>query len=238
MPMCAMIEKKRTSENERGTPRLHMRLEAPGSVEGSGSALVVIHNLSATGMLIETASDLAIGQRIMVALPEAPDCAATVVWRSEALAGCRFDRPLSHAMLSAAQLRNPLPGDFDPEDATGALEYTGSGLLLAERLHRLRRDHGLSRAALSERTGLSRPSIWAWETGKTVPRKSSIIALAQAFGITAREIVTGGLEAGACENPEARGTAEQIQCLVDDSKQRIAAFAGVEIASVKITIEF
>ena len=197
MPMCAMIEKKRTSENERGTPRLHMRLGAPGSVEGSGSALVVIHNLSATGMLIETASDLAIGQRIMVALPEAPDCAATVVWRSEALAGCRFDRPLSHAMLSAAQLRNPLPGDFDPEDATGA-----------------------------------------WETGKTVPRKSSIIALAQAFGITAREIVTGGLEAGACENPEARGTAEQIQCLVDDSKQRIAALAGVEIASVKITIEF
>ena len=239
MPIHAMIEKQGTAGSARGAPRMHLRFEAPGSVDGSQGTVVVIHNLSATGMLIETASDLAIGQRITVALPEAPDCAATIVWRSEMLAGCRFDQPLSRAMLSAAQLRNSLPTDFDPAAATGdAAENTGSALFLSDRLHRLRRERGLSRAALSARTGLSRPSIWAWETGKTIPRKSSIVALAQAFGISAREIVTGGLEPVVNESPEIRGTAEQIQSLIDDSKQRIAALAGVEAASVKIIIEF
>ncbi len=70
MPIHAMIEKQGTVGSARGAPRMHLRFEAPGSVDGSQGTVVVIHNLSATGMLIETASDLAIGQRITVALPE------------------------------------------------------------------------------------------------------------------------------------------------------------------------
>src|SRR3546814_4810890 len=98
------------ADGARGAARMHMRLETSGSLGGHQGSTVVIHNLSATGMLIETSSDLDIGQRIAVTLPEAPDCTATIVWRSEALAGCRFDRPLARAALSAAQLRNPQIG--------------------------------------------------------------------------------------------------------------------------------
>ena len=115
MPIHAMIEQEKdAADGARGAARMHMRLETSGSLDGDEGATVIIHNLSATGMLIETTSDLEIGQRIAVSLPETPDCTATIVWRSEALAGCRFDRPISRAALSAAQLRNPLPQDVDP----------------------------------------------------------------------------------------------------------------------------
>lgn len=229
MPIHAMIEQEQTAESSRGAPRMHMRFEAAGSLDGSAGTVVVIHNLSATGMLIETASDLAIGQRLTVALPEAPDCAATIVWRSEALAGCRFDRPLSRAALSAAQLRNPLPGDVDPARAPDGDE------MLAQRLLRLRKERGLSRAALSDRTGFSRPSIWAWESGKTVPRRSNLPVLAEALGISERELLAGDASARA-EGSSA--TADQIRAMVETSKEEIAALAGVEPANIKIAIEY
>lgn len=232
MPIHATIEPRDNIGSQRGTARMRMRIEAPGSLGIGQGTTVVIHNLSATGMLIETTSDLTIGQQIMVALPEAPDLAATIVWRSEALAGCRFDHPLSRAALSAAQLRNPLPADVDPAVTADP------GELLPQRLHRLRKERGLSRAALSARTGLSKPSIWAWETGKTIPRRNSLVALADAFGISERELVIGGFAASVSEGPVVAGSAEQIQSLVDESKERIAALAGVRATNVKILIEF
>ena len=185
MPIHAMIDQEQGADGARGAARMHMRLETSGSLGGHQGSTVVIHNLSATGMLIETSSDLDIGQRIAVTLPEAPDCTATIVWRSEALAGCRFDRPLARAALSAAQLRNPLPQDVDPAGVAADSE------MLAERLLRLRQERGLSRVELSNRTGFSKPSIWAWESGKTMPRRSNLIALAEVFGLSERELLAG-----------------------------------------------
>ncbi|OWQ95323.1 helix-turn-helix domain-containing protein [Sphingopyxis witflariensis] len=231
MPIHATIEHQKTSEGQRGAARVRVRIEAQGSLDGGEGAAVVIHNLSATGMLIETTSELTIGQRIMVALPEAPDLAAAVVWRSEALAGCRFDQPLSRAVLSAAQLRNPLPTDVDPAGEADAYE------MLPQRLHRLRQERGLSRAALSMRTGLSTPSIWAWETGKTVPRRSNLLALAEAFGISERELVIGDPVAHASDDAVSGDRVEQIRKLVDASREQIATLAGVMPANVKIAIE-
>ncbi len=236
MPIHATIEQQEISVGQRGAARMRMRLEAPGSLTGSldrgAGTTVVIHNLSATGMLVETGSELAVGQRIMVALPEAPDVAATVVWRSEALAGCRFDQPLSRATLSAAQLRNPLPTDVDPAREVDQHE------MLPQRLLRLRQERGLSRAALSAQTGLSKPSIWAWEIGKTVPRRSNLLALAEAFGVSERELMIGDVGASGGGDADPANRIEQIRDLVETSKEQIAALAGVKPANVKIAIEF
>lgn len=231
MPINATIEEQEISGSRRGAARMRMRLETPGSLDRGEGATVVIHNLSATGMLVETASDLAVGQRIVVALPEARDVAATVVWRSEALAGCRFDQPLSRATLSAAQLRNPLPDDVDPAHEADGPE------MLPQRLLRLRRERGLSRAALAAQTGLSKPSIWAWEVGKTVPRRSNLLVLAEAFGVSEHALVVGdAAPVGDAADPVS--WAGEIRDLVETSKERIAAVAGVHPANVKIAIEF
>ena len=205
MPIHAMIEQEKGADGARAATRVHMRLETSGSLGGRQGSTVLIHNLSATGMLIETASDLDIGQRIAVTLPEAPDCTATIVWRSEALAGCRFDRPLSRAALSAARLRNPLPQDVDPASLAENDE------MLADRLRRLRQERGLSRVELSNRTGFSKPSIWAWE----------------------RELL-----AGEPASADAPGAAKRLHALIETSREEIAMLAGVEPGKVRITIEY
>src|SRR3546814_13145493 len=103
-------------------------------------------------------------------------------WSSDVCSSDLFDRPLARAALSAAQLRNPLPQDVDPAGVAADSE------MLAERLRRLRQERGLSRVELSNRTGFSKPSIWAWESGRTLPRRSNLIALADAFGISERQM--------------------------------------------------
>ncbi len=232
MSIHATLEVQKKGGSQRGAARMRMRIEAAGSLGSGEGTTVVIHNLSATGMLIETMSELAIGQRLTVVLPEAPDLAAIIVWRSGALAGCRFAQPLSRATLSAAQLRNPLPAEVDPAIHVAPDET------LPQRLRRLREERGLSRAALSERVGASTPSVWAWETGKTIPRRNNLIVLADAFGVSEQELITGDVALSGAAGADAPGKAGQIQSLIDSSKTRIAAVAGVNANQVKISIEF
>src|SRR5690606_5183042 len=109
----------------------------------------------------------------------------SIIWTSDNLYGCKFAQPLSRAALSAAKLRNSLIAEPDVRDgANGAAE----AMSLPQRLRHLREQKGLSLAALSRRSGISKPSIWAWEAGKPMPRPRSIQALAGALGMTAAEV--------------------------------------------------
>ncbi|HVM38761.1 MAG TPA: PilZ domain-containing protein [Sphingomicrobium sp.] len=91
----------------RGAPRLLLSLGA--SLRPCLSE-VTIHNLSVTGLLLETSADLKIGETIQVQLPEMDPAAATVVWRDGSSYGCQFERPMRRAGLSAALLRSEPPG--------------------------------------------------------------------------------------------------------------------------------
>src|SRR3546814_12490932 len=87
--------------------------------------------------------------------------------------------------------------------------------MLAERLRRLRQERGLSRVELSNRTGFSKPSIWAWESGRTMPRRSNLIALADAFGISERELF-----AGEPALADGSATAKRLHTLIETSRER------------------
>ena len=113
----------------RYTHRHSLSLVAQASTKGN-LARVVIHNLSSTGLLIESTLELALDDEIEVELPQAQTERARVVWRSEGFYGCQFTSPVSEATISAARLRSiPLQqrhtaphdqfqGDDQPE-ATG-----------------------------------------------------------------------------------------------------------------------
>jgi hypothetical protein len=90
---------------ERSHVRHHLRLPVQGAAIAGNRAL--LHNLSETGLLIETFDDLAVGEGIQVDLPEAGGRSAKVVWRSDRLFGCQFEQPIAHAAISAARLRSP-----------------------------------------------------------------------------------------------------------------------------------
>jgi hypothetical protein len=93
------------SRNRRSSPRRQLSLGAV--LPGTGDE-AVIHDLSTTGILIETKADLATFEQLQLELPEAGTVVATVVWNSGHYFGCEFHKPISRAAISAALLRNPV----------------------------------------------------------------------------------------------------------------------------------
>ena len=88
--------------DRRNWPRYELRLGSSLQVSGEN---VTIHNLSSTGMLIETQARLCSFDNLEVDLPVAGVTRASVVWSSGRFYGCKFKQPLSKSMISAALLR-------------------------------------------------------------------------------------------------------------------------------------
>lgn len=198
--------------DRRDNGRRTLRLGVTGAFAGGGGA-VTVHNISSTGLLIETAIPLAEGETFAVDLPEAGEQNAEVVWASAPMFGCRFRIPLSPAALSAAQLRSE-PGRAG--DASAGSDEFGA------RLHRLRRERGLSLGDIAARLGVSKPTVWAWEHGKSRPVERRLAALADALGVT-----PAGLE------PASAGPNEELE----RSRRRIAEAYGIAPSRVRIMIE-
>ena len=78
-----------------------------GSVLPETGDEVVIHDLSATGILIETGADLATFEQLHLDLPEVGPTVATVIWNSGHYFGCEFHQPIPQAAISAALLQSP-----------------------------------------------------------------------------------------------------------------------------------
>ena len=81
--------------------------------------MVIINDISNTGLLLETTALLTERQALDVDLPEVGIVQANVVWRSSRFVGCRFASPVSQAAVSAALLRNPIarPEEMSEERA-------------------------------------------------------------------------------------------------------------------------
>ncbi len=94
-----------TAEGRRAVRRA-LRLEVE-AISSTDAASTLIRNLSEQGLLIETTSDLAIGETIQVHLPQAGPCDARIVWAAGSLFGCEFLQPVSKAAVSAALLLAP-----------------------------------------------------------------------------------------------------------------------------------
>ncbi len=93
-------------ENGRNRRIASRRKLSLGSTLIASGAEVVIHNLSSTGLLIETSADLRSGETIEVHMPETAASQATVIWCSEPFYGCQFEHQIPVAAVSAALLRS------------------------------------------------------------------------------------------------------------------------------------
>lgn len=206
------------TEGRRGARRT-LRLEAVGELAGGQSARVLIHNVSATGLLIESETRLAAGEMLSVDLPEAGLVPARVVWSSGTLYGCEFDAPVRPAMLSAAQLRSAVA---DPVAITAPRGLTTESF--GERLHRLRKLRGLSMAQIATNLEVSKPTVWAWEQDKARPIASRIDALAQVLQVPSWELM-------------AQRDPDQHRSLLDSSREKIAQAFGIAPDMVRILIE-
>lgn len=190
MAIAAHLDEVSDSSGQPRLPRRQLRLATQGQTAIGGATDVLIHNVSATGLLLESRIVLAAGERIEIDLPHARTTGARVIWSSGVLYGCQFDAPISVATLSAAQLRGTTDRAVDvgpPQPATA--EARASDEAPGARLQRLRKQSGLTLARLATELGVSKPTVWAWEQGKARPAQHRLDALAKALGVPKSELL-------------------------------------------------
>lgn len=233
-------------EDERRSETRRHLLFATSARGGDGdSQPVLVRDISARGLLLETEENALLDKTIWVNLPAAGEIEATVIWQGDKLAGLRLDNHLSQATIdavrddgAAAHAEQPSP-DEEPD----APLPRSAAHSLAARLKQLRIARELTRAELAERSGISTPSIWAWETGRTVPRINSLETLARGLGVPVSELQIGSgfepAEPAGITASEGGGDLRIIRLteLVAASKAQIAALAGTVPERVTITIE-
>lgn len=200
--------------------RRTLQLQAQGALVSGLATNVIIHNVSATGMLVESDVALTPGEGIAVDLPQMGVTPAKVVWTSGKLFGCQFEAPISSAALSAAQLRSAVTAPVD----LAMLQRPLPGESFALRLHRLRKERGLSLARIATQLGVSKPTVWAWEQGKARPVEARIDALAEALGVERIELMAGAARHG-------------LDDMIAHSRQQIAEAVGTSVKNVRIMIE-
>ena len=196
-------------------------LETSGGLVTGEQANVSVHNISESGMLIETPLALDQGAMLTVELPHEGLVEAEVVWRSGRLFGCRFASPVGAAALAAVELKGeaPLPPGIGEPDLGSA-----RGLTLGRKLEQARKLRGLTLAQVADRLGVSKPTVWAWEKGKARPVDERFPAIAEVLGLAAEELHELQRPAGMSE-------------LLDSSRERIAEALGIDPRQVRILIE-
>lgn len=204
-------------------PRRMLRLEASGVTAAGNPAIVLVHNISAAGLLLESEILLASGERIDIDLPHVGATAARVIWASGSFFGCQFDAPISPAALSAAQLRSEVSGK-SPRQAEAAPPQALGGQSFGSRLQRLRKERGLTLSQLAAQMGVSKPTVWAWEQGKARPIEGRMQALAQALGVPEWEMLMGRSNS-------------VLPDLITRAKEQIASALGVPLDKIRIVVD-
>lgn len=220
MAIAAQLEEAADPAGARREPRRKLWLEAQGALVSGSAAKVLVHNISATGLLLESPVSLALDEKIGIELPHAGAMWAKVIWASGNLFGCQFETPISPATLSAAQLRSAVGQEPDlparppsyPDGSFGA------------RLQRLRAERGLSQSQIAGKLGVSKPTVWAWEHGKARPAGERIGALAEALGVSPAELLS---------DPNASALGD----LIARSRAQIASVVGTSPEKVRIWVE-
>lgn len=226
MPPWAQLEYSESVQENRRNARRELRLHTQGALAAGGpergTGNVIIHNGSTSGLLIETALPLALGEDLVVNFPEAGDVATKVVWSSGKLFGCRFEREISQAALSAAQLRSDT---LMPQGgATGPVNRAASPVGLGKRIEQLRKARGLTLADVAAALGVSKPTVWAWEKGKARPLGERLPGLAEVLRVDPSELAGTEALAGLTD-------------ILADARKSIASACGVELHKVRIMLD-
>ncbi len=219
------IEPVYSSDGQRDQPRRELRLETSGVLPGGVNANVTVHNISATGLLVETGLPVERGETLAVELPQIGEVVAEIVWVSGSLFGCAFAKALSPAALAAAELRSdaPLPEVIGTTPAIPAMTPITSETL-GLKLSRLRKERSLTLAQVAEYLGVSKPTVWAWEKGKARPLPDRLDAIAQVLGVSTDDL------SGAA-------TPDDSTAIINESRLRIATSLGTTPDKVRIMIE-
>jgi hypothetical protein len=116
--LWAEISEPDEAVDRRGSTRRRLRLVARAAHARTTNEVLIL-DLSTTGLMIETATRLRIGDQLEVELPDAGPVIARVIWQRDTYFGCEFLVRAPVAAISAALLRGaPRMGDSPRTGAT------------------------------------------------------------------------------------------------------------------------
>jgi ribosome-binding protein aMBF1 (putative translation factor) len=237
--MQARLEDTAHVVGQRGEPRRHLFLSGNATQTGA-SCEVQVHNLSSTGMLLSTTGQLDLDEPLVVVFDEIGECLSRIVWSADGLFGCRFDHKLTKAQMSAILLRSePLqvPQPAAADDPVDADTDRGEGF--GSRIKRLRKQSGLSMVDFADGFGVTKPTLWKWETERARPRQAVLRKLADHFGMSEQELLFGPHGVAPVRAPDrAPIGGETLADVVSHSRSAIARKAGVAPAQVSIAIDW
>ncbi|MEN7538022.1 PilZ domain-containing protein [Aurantiacibacter flavus] len=91
--------------DQRGSARRTVRFATPVD-SAADKTRARIHDLSESGLRLETAVGFDLGETLLVELPFVGETVARVVWNERNSYGCEFSAPVGKAAVSAALLRS------------------------------------------------------------------------------------------------------------------------------------
>lgn len=236
--MQGRLEMEAEVQSQRGEPP--RRLFLTGSVTQTGTTCEVrVHNLSATGMLLSTDGHFDLDEPLLIVFGEAGERLARIVWSADGLFGCRFDESLTKAQMSAIVLRSePIPSEAVTQSIE-ASQDEGFGV----RLKRLRKTTGLSMVDFASQFGVTKPTLWKWETDRARPRRAVLRQLSAYFGLSEQELLYGSKgvadrSVSVGETPSADHPTGSLSHVVERSRSAIAREAGVSVKQVTIAIDW
>lgn len=106
MRMFAHVMNSEENVNRRRTARRSLVLDAVAHKDEDQLSDIVIHNLSQTGLLMETSASFEVGEIFYLHLPEVGATPAQVRRKDNGRYGCEFLAPVGKVVLSAAILRS------------------------------------------------------------------------------------------------------------------------------------
>ena len=228
--------------DRRREERRNLLFATTGASDQGDEGPVLVRDISSQGILLETEQPLPLGTGIELDLPSAGRVGAKVIWQGNKLAGCRLDKGVSQETIDAVRESGAATHALSEEASASPRASATSSL--ARRLKQLRLDRDLTRAELAEKSGISTPSIWAWETGRTVPRLQSLEILAKGLGVPVAELQIGALPSTVeALSSLAEGNGDGMDSrsgrlaeLVEASRIQIATLAGTTPDRVRISI--
>ena len=232
--MLGRLEERTADTRDRSAIRRKLYIATTIAQSDTGCD-VDVFNISETGVLLGTSGVLELDEPISFVLPGIGERRARIVWHAENLYGCRFDESLDSQTVAAC-LSLSLP-----EGPRLALPRIGQENF-GERLKRLRTDSRFSMVELAGRVGVTKPTLWKWETNKVRPREAALKRLAAIFGLTPSELMYGPSDHSNRVNREPSrenvASDQKLANVIAESREKIARLAGTQVGKVSIDIDW
>lgn len=216
-------------DDQRHAKRLSLMLPVDLSTSTDEKSPAFLLDISRNGALIATESAVEIGDVVHVSFGIGRPCKveANVVWLGDGIFGSQFDLSLpldDLAMIKRTGLALP-PPELQGQDARS---------MLPKFIERAKLMSGLSATEIAHKLQVSRPTLWAWETGRTSPRGSNLKRLTEFFADAGVVVPVHSISA---ESAPAEAGRFSDQTLVD-CKRDIALKLGIPETRIKILVEF